>query len=126
MINKLSIQNVLNTCADTYLHLFDKYVSSETLKNRQDVVRGYDDWVAGYSKPDCFEDLYVTPEINIEYDYDLEQYIVFGYMNINYNNDIYEIELYDSNHGLYEEYPFEIIGLAGKLFKNHKTIDKLQ
>ena len=29
-------------------------------------------------------------------------------MNIDYNNNTYEIELYDSYAGIYEEYPWKI------------------
>lgn len=108
MINELAIQNILNSYADKYLRLFDEFVQRETIKNRQDVVRAYDDWVAGYAQPDYYNNLYLSPEINIQYDDDEQQYIVFGYMNIDYNNNTYEIELYDSYAGFYEEYPWKI------------------
>lgn len=124
MINELAIQKVLNSCADTYLHLFNEFVQSETINNREDVVRAYDDWVSGYAEPNYYNNLYITPdynnlyitpEINIEYDEDEKQYIVFGYMNIDYNNDVYEIELYDSYAGIYEEYPNNIYKFINKI-----------
>lgn len=117
MINELTIQNVLNTFADTYIHLFDEFVQRETIKNSQDVVRAYDDWVAGYVLPAYYNNLYITPEINIEYDEDEQDFIVFCYMNIDYNNDVYEIELYDSYAGIYEEYPNNIYRFINKYRK---------
>lgn len=108
MINELAIQNVLNSSADTYIHLFDEFVQRETIKNRKDVVRAYDDWVVGYAQTDYYNNIYLSAKINIEYDEDEEEYVVFGYMNIDYNNNTYEIELYDSYGGIYEEYPWKI------------------
>lgn len=115
MINELAVQNVLNSYADKYLRLFNEFVQRETINNRKDVVRAYDDWVAGYAQPDYYNNLYITPEINIQYDDDEQQYIVFGYMNIDYNNDVYEIELYDSYAGIYEEYPNNIYKFINKI-----------
>lgn len=115
MINELAIQNVLNSSADTYIHLFDEFVQNEIIKNRQDVVRAYDDWVVGYAQTDYYNNLYLSAKINIEYDEDEEEYVVFGYMNINYNNNTYEIELYDSYAGIYEEYPNNIYKFINKI-----------
>lgn len=117
MINELAIQNVLNSCADKYIHLFVEFVQRETIKNSQDVVRAYEDWVAGYPQSDYYNNLYLSPEINIEYDEDEQEYIVFGYMNIDYNNDVYEIELYNSYAGIYEEYPNNIYRFINKYRK---------
>ena len=118
MINELAIQNVLNSYADKYIHLFVDFAQRETIKNSQDVVRAYfDDWLAGYPQPDYYNNLYITPKINIQYDDDEQQYIVFGYMNINYNDDVYEIELYDSYAGIYEEYPNNIYRFINKYRK---------
>lgn len=115
MINELDYQNVLNSYADIYIHLFNEFVQRQTIKNRQDAIKAYHNWVAGYTQADYYNNLYLSPEINIEYDEDEQQFIVFGYMNINYNNDVYEIELYDSYAGIYEEYPNNIYKFINKI-----------
>ena len=117
MINELAIQNVLNSSAVSYIQLFDEFVQRETIKNHKDVVRAYEDWVAEYTQYYYYNNLYLSPEINIEYDEDEQEYIVFGYMNIDYNNNTYEIELYDSYAGIYEEYPNNIYRFINKYRK---------
>ena len=81
-------------------HRPDSYLGSNEDSSqllREIISNASDEFLIG----NCFE-------INIEYDEDEEEYVVFGYMNIDYNNNTYEIELYDSYSGIYEEYPREI------------------
>lgn len=112
----LEFQRLLNTYADTYLDLFNEFVSRENINNDKDVERAYAEWIEGYAQSDYYEGAYLSPNITIEYQ-DEDGYVVFGYLVTNYKHELYEIPIYDSVAGLYEEYPFKIMALADKLFK---------
>lgn len=112
----LKFEQLLNAYADTYLHLFNEFVSREKIKNNKDVEIAYTEWIEGYAQLDYYEDVYLYPVISIEYT-DSDGYVVFGDLVINYKRKLYEINMYDSVAGHYEEYPFEIKVLADKLFR---------
>lgn len=112
----LEFEELLNTYADTYLDLFNEFVSREKITNDKDVEIAYTEWFEGYAQPDYYDGVYLSPSITIEYQDD-DGYVVFGCLVINYEHKLYEIPIYDSVAGHYEEYPLKIIALADSLLR---------
>lgn len=112
----LEFERLLNNYADEYLNLFEEFKHHETIKNNKDAERACIKWLERYAHQDYYDGVYLSPDISIEY-MDDDGYVVFGYLVINYKCKLYEIAIYDSVAGHYEEYPFKIIALADKLFR---------